>query len=97
MLPSELETRQQSSSEMKIPVLELLTLHFGKGHVSELNILNNICLMHPSALETHQQKSSEVLIVPVLEHGKLHFGSGRVSVLNIMIQIAISPGASLGP
>ena len=26
---------------MVIPVLELLTLHFGKGHVSELNILNN--------------------------------------------------------
>ena len=33
------ETRQQSSFEMIIPVLELLTLHFGKGHVSELNIL----------------------------------------------------------
>ena len=31
----------QSSSEMMIPVLELLTLYFGKGHVSELNILEN--------------------------------------------------------
>ena len=47
ILPSEVETRQQSSSEMMIPVLELLALHFGKGHVSELNILNNIFLMHP--------------------------------------------------
>ena len=43
ILPSDVETRQQSSSEMMIPVLELLTLHFGKGHVSELNILYNIC------------------------------------------------------
>ncbi len=50
----------------------------------------------PSALETRQEKSSEV-IFPVLEHGKLHFGSGRNSVLNIMIEIAIGPGASLGP
>ena len=47
ILLSEVETRQQSSSEMIIPVLELLTLHFGEGHVSELNILNNTCLMHP--------------------------------------------------
>ena len=88
-----METRQQSLSEMMIPVLELLTLHFGKGHVSELNILNNIYLMHPyppSALETHQEKSSEVSI-PVLEHVKLHFGSGRVSMLKIMTNITISP------
>ena len=41
ILPSEVETRQQSSSGMIIPVLELITLHFGKGHVSELNNLNN--------------------------------------------------------
>ena len=41
ILPSEVETRQQSSSEMIIPVLDLLTLHFSNGHVSELNILNN--------------------------------------------------------
>ena len=41
ILPSEVETRQQSSSEMIIPVSELLTLQFGKGHVSELNILIN--------------------------------------------------------
>ena len=47
ILPSDVETRQQSSSEMMIPVLEQLTLHFGKGHVSEVKILNNICLMHP--------------------------------------------------
>ena len=50
----------------------------------------------PLTLETRQEKSSEV-IIPVLEHVNLHFGSGRVSVLNIMIEIAISPGASLGP
>ena len=49
LLPSEVDTRQQSSSEMMITVLELLTLglHFGKGHVSELNILNNTCQIHP--------------------------------------------------
>ena len=47
ILPSEVETRQQSSSEMMISVLELLTLHFGKGHVSELNNLDNICITHP--------------------------------------------------
>ena len=47
ILPSEVETRQQSSSEMMIPVLELLTFHFGKGHVSELNILDNRCTTHP--------------------------------------------------
>ena len=50
------ETSQKSSTKMVIHVLELLTLHFGKDHVSELNILNNICLMHPyppTALETH--------------------------------------------
>ena len=41
ILPSDVETRQESSSEMMIPVLELLTLHFGKGHVSGLNIVNN--------------------------------------------------------
>ena len=96
-----METRQQSSSGMIIPVLELITLHFGKGHVSELNNLNNRPYKYkapltPSALETHQEKSFEV-IIPVLEHGKLHFGSGRVSVLKIMIKISISPGASLGP
>ena len=34
-----METRQQSSSEMIIPVPERLMLHFGKGHVSELNML----------------------------------------------------------
>ena len=39
ILPSEVETRQQSSSGMIIPVLELITLHFGKCHVSELNNL----------------------------------------------------------
>ena len=86
---------------MIIPVLELLTVHFNKGHVSELNILNNRPYMSnapltPSAVETNQENSSEV-IIPVLEHGKLHFGSGRVSVLNIMIKIAISPGAPLAP
>ncbi len=78
---------------MIIPVLELITLHFGKGHVSELNNLNNrpyICLMHPYP-PSHQEKSFEV-IIPVLEHDKLHFGSGRVSVLKIMIKIAISHG-----
>ena len=95
-----METRQQSSSEMIIPVLELLTLHFGKGHVSDLNILNNItCILHPqppSALETHQTKTSEV-IIPVLEHGQLHVDRGRVSELNVMITIAISLRASLGP
>ncbi len=42
ILPSEVETRQQSTSEMMIPVLELLMLHFGKCYVSELNILNNM-------------------------------------------------------
>ncbi len=90
-----METRQQSTSEMMIPVLELLTLHFGKCHVPELNILN-IMSNAPLTFETRQEKSSEV-IIPVLEHVKLHFGSGRVSVLNIMIKIAISPGASLRP
>ena len=83
-----METRQQSKSEMMIPVLELLTIHF----VSELNILNIIIYVQC----TRQEKSFEVIIT-VLEHDKLHFGSGRVSVLNIMIKIAISPGASLGP
>ena len=91
-----METRQRSSSEMMIPVLELLTLHFGNGHVSELNILGNICITHPqppSAMETHLQKSSEV-IIPVLEHGRLQVVSGRASVLNIMIKIAISDGSN---
>ena len=88
-----METRQQSKSEMMIPVLELLTIHF----VSELNILNIIIYVQcTNALETRQEKSFEV-IIPVLEHDKLHFGSGRVSVLTIMIKIAFSPGASLGP
>ena len=100
ILPSGVETRQQSSSEMIIPVFELLTVHFSKGHVSELNILNNRpynvqCTPKPVCCRNAPSNSSEV-IIPVLEHGKLHFGSGRVSVLSIMIQIAISPGASLG-
>ena len=71
------------------------TLHFGKCHVPELNILN-IMSNSPLTLETRQEKSSEV-IIPVLEHVNLHFGSGRVSVLNIMNEIAISQEASLGP
>ena len=89
-----METRQHSKSEMMIPVLEL-TIHFGKCHVSELNILNIIIWSNapltPSALETRKEKSFEVTI-PVLEHGQLYFDSGRVSKLNIMITIAISHG-----
>ena len=91
-----METHNEKSSEICFLVLQHVQLHFGSGRVSEVNILNNICLMHPYVLthvcflETHQEKSSEV-IIPVLEHGKLHVGSGRVSVLKIAIKIEIGP------
>ncbi len=88
-----METHQQKSSEVIIPVLEHGQLHFGSGRVSELNIMITIVISHgphlghktPSAFEKHHEKSSEVCI-PVLQHVKLHFGSGRVSVLKIMIK-----------
>ena len=94
-----METHQQKSSEVIIPVLEHGHLYFGSGRVSELNIMITISISHgphyghktPSALETHHEKSSEVFI-PVLQHVKVHFGSGRGSVLKIMIKIAISHG-----
>ena len=94
-----METHQQKSSEVIIPVLEHGQLHFGSGRVSELNIMITIAISPraslwpyaPSVLETHREKSSEVLI-PVLQHVKLHFDSGRGSALKIMIKIAISDG-----
>ena len=99
-----METHQEKSSEVIIPVLEHGKLHFGSGRVSVLKIMIKIAIstgaslgpLTPSEIETHQQKSSEV-IIPILEHGQLHFGSGRDSELNIMITIAISPRAALGP
>ena len=88
-----MESHQQKSSEVSIPLIGHGQLHFGSGHVSELNIMIKIAISHgphwghktPSALETHQEKSSEV-IIPVLEHAELHFGTGRDSVREIMIK-----------
>ena len=75
-VPVTLETRQEKSSEVSIPVLEHGKLHFGSGRVSVLNIMIKIAISPgaslgtypPSEMETHQDTSSEV-IIPVLEHG----------------------------
>ena len=39
--PSALETHQEKSSEVIIPVLEHVRLHFGTGHVSVLKIMKD--------------------------------------------------------
>ena len=88
-----METDQQKSSEVIIPVLEHCRLHFGSGRVSDLNIMITIGIsprasIGPTktcALETHHEKWSEVgLIIPVLQH--VHVVSGRDSVRKIMIK-----------
>ena len=44
-----METHQQKTSELIIPVLEHGQLHFGSGRVSELNIMITIAII-PGAL-----------------------------------------------
>ena len=46
-----LETRQEKSSEVIIPVLEHGKLHFGSGRVSVLNIMIKIAISPGASLE----------------------------------------------
>ncbi len=48
--PLTLETRQEKSSEVIIPVLEHGQLHFGSGRVSELNIAITIAISPRASL-----------------------------------------------
>ena len=94
--PSAWETLHEKSSEVIIPVLQHVKLHFGSICDSVRKIMIKIAISHGphqghktlSALETHQEKSSEV-IIPVLEHAKLTSGTGRDSVREIMIKTPI--------
>ena len=45
-----METQQQKSSELIIPVLEHGQLHFGSGRVSELNIMITIAISPGASL-----------------------------------------------
>ena len=49
--PLTLETRQEKSSEVIIPVLEHGKLHFGSGRVSVLNIMIKIAISPGASLE----------------------------------------------
>ena len=48
--PSALETRQEKSFEVSIPVLEHDKLHFGSGRVSVLNIMIKIAFSPRASL-----------------------------------------------
>ncbi len=48
--PLTLETRQEKSSEVIIPVLEHDKLHFGSGRVSVLNIMIKIAISPGASL-----------------------------------------------
>ena len=50
LTPSALETRQEKSFEVIIPVLEHDKLHFGSGRVSVLNIMIKIAISPGASL-----------------------------------------------
>ena len=62
-----METHQQKSSGVIIPILEHGILPFGSGRVSVLKIMIKIAIRHGPQLGTHQEKSSEV-IIRALQH-----------------------------